>query len=122
MKEASLLGTHKSEADDSDFAIVPLVAAMFGKKKLEVSPLKSTIQADTKFLHSFGAGQLSDVRRGLGPFVRRLVTTVAKKVGTNPSELPEHLSLLEYIAHESPTTWMEIQSLWSDHARPSESI
>jgi hypothetical protein len=44
-----------SEKDGEYFLSVPLVALIFGRKKLEVDPMKNAIEADSKILFSFGA-------------------------------------------------------------------
>jgi hypothetical protein len=41
--------------DGSDFLEVPLTAATFGKSKLEVSPIRASIENDVRFLQDVGA-------------------------------------------------------------------
>ena len=58
------------------FVGVPLAAAMYGRGKLEASPLKVAVEADLKLLMEFGPGKREDVRRGVLPRIERLVQGV----------------------------------------------
>jgi hypothetical protein len=57
LRRVSFLDEHVSPLDNSVFVSVPLVAGVFGKRKLSTSPEQSEIEDDTRFLHRF---QFSD--------------------------------------------------------------
>ncbi len=55
------------------FLAVPLVAALFGKRKLEVSAWNNLIEDDMELLETLGASQQADIRHGVAPRVERML-------------------------------------------------
>ncbi len=53
-----------SASDASDFLEVPLTAARFGKRKLEVSPIRAVIENDIRFLQDIGATAALGLKEG----------------------------------------------------------
>jgi hypothetical protein len=93
------------------FLSVPLVTAMFGKRKLAVSPLKSAVEADRELLLAFGASRKGDVRHGIRPRVETLFRNVATAVSLGRESLAEHLPMLEFVAHRYPPAWLLLATL-----------
>jgi hypothetical protein len=79
LERSSFVELLESQVDREMFVNTPLVAAMFGRRKLAVSPMRSAIEADTEILHQFGAGQRTDVRHGVAPRIERLVKSIARR-------------------------------------------
>lgn len=125
LERSSFVELLTSEADNEFFVSTPLVASIFGKRKLAVSPMKSAIEIDTEILRQFGAGQRADIRHGVAPRVHRLVATVARKVERDPKSLNQHLPLLEFIARHHPSVWIDIAELHEENgalARAQEAV
>lgn len=103
-----------SRSDDGDeFLAVPLAASLFGRKKLQVSPIASTIEVDLQFLQMFGAARGADVSRGIRPRVVRMFRAVAEKIQAEPDSnvLAAYLPVLEHIARRYPPAWMLLADL-----------
>jgi tetratricopeptide (TPR) repeat protein len=100
-----------STEKDAPFISVPLVAFQFGKGKLEVSPLRASIETDTELLQLFGTIQPADTRHGIEPRIQRVFDQVARKVSRNRQELEDYLPVLEFIARGHPPAWLSLASL-----------
>ena len=100
-----------NEEDDERFVGVPLAAAMYGRRELEVSPLKVTVEEDRKLLMEFGPGKRGDTRQGVLPRIDNLVKAVALRASTSPSELDKMIPILEYLASKFPKTYLRLTDL-----------
>jgi len=113
LDRSSFVELTQSETDGQTFVNVPLITALFGKRKLAVSPLKGPVEADTELLREFGAGKQTDVKRGLAPRVQRLIKSVASKISGGDS-LDKYVPVLEFVAREHPQAWLSIAELWEE--------
>jgi hypothetical protein len=111
---SSFIEIVESNVDSSVFLNVPLVAMIFGKKKLTVSPMKNAIEADTSILHAFGNVRPSDVKSGIAPRIEKLFKYVADKVNKNRDELENYLPMLEFLARNFPQAWLILASLYEE--------
>jgi len=111
---SSFIEIYPSEKDSEKFISVPLVAMLFGKKKLAVNPMKSAIEADTTLLRTVGSTQESDVLSGINPRIERLFKYVAEQVNQDKSELATHIPMLEFIARKYPPSWIMLASLYEE--------
>jgi hypothetical protein len=102
------------------FISVPLVAFQFGRGKLEVSHLRTSIKADTELLQLFGTSQPADIRHGIEPRIQRLFDQVARKVSRNREELGNYLPVLEFIARGHPPAWLSLASLHEELSDPAK--
>jgi hypothetical protein len=93
------------------FLSVPLSAAFFGKRKLQVSPYRAAVEADVQVLRAFGASQKSELGQGVGPRVESLFRTVGTRVSLGESKLEEHLPMLEYVAAHHAPAWLRLADL-----------
>jgi hypothetical protein len=118
LERSSFVELLESQADREIFVSTPLVAALFGRRKLAVSPMKSAIEADTAILQQFGAGQRSDVRHGVAPRIERLIASIAKRALQDKNALDEYRPMLEFIARHYPPTWLLVASLYEDIGGP----
>lgn len=103
-----------SRTDNQKFLNVPLVAAIFGKKKIAVSPMKSAVEADTELLYAFGNVRPSDVKEGIEPRIDRVFRYVAQRVNKNKDELINYLPILEFISRKYPKAWILLASLYEE--------
>ena len=104
--------THNLEREV--FLSVPLSASIFGRRKLETSPMKPAVDADTEFLHLFGPVQATDTDRGLSGQVLRLFGNVAERLQRRPQDLDRYLPILEYVAREQPVGWVLLAQLYDE--------
>lgn len=107
----SLVENYTSEEDHERFVGVPLAAAIYGRRELEVSPLKVAVEEDLKILRDFGAGKREDAQKGVLPRIENLVHTVARRASINSDELQEALPILEYLATRFPATYLRLADL-----------
>ncbi|MBW4444355.1 MAG: hypothetical protein KME10_24680 [Plectolyngbya sp. WJT66-NPBG17] len=109
LRRSSLLETQISGNDE--FLIVPLVASVFGKRKLAVSPEKLAVEADTEYLQFFGANQRSGIQHGIAPRVERFFRNLEIKISQGSIDLQDISPVLEFIARKYPPSWLMIASL-----------
>ena len=114
LNRSSFVETATSNQDNELFLSVPLVEAVFGKRKLATSPMKSAIEADVQLLHAFGAAQQSDIKRGVNPRVEKLFRYVADRVSAGKDQLDDHLPMLEFIARKYPLAWLLLAQLYQE--------
>ncbi len=111
LKRFSLVEDIAPKADGERFVGVPLAAATFGHRKLEVSPFKVAVEEDRKLLMDFGAGKREDVQHGVLPRIDRLVRAVATRASENPAALQDFVPILEYVASRVPETYLRLAEL-----------
>ncbi len=116
--KSSFIETVRSDQDNMPFVLVPLTAAMFGRRKLDVSPMKPAIKADVSLLQSFGATQLPDIRYGFQPRIERLFRHIANEASQDANALTQHLPMLEFIARKYAPAWLMIASLHDEIVTP----
>ena len=112
---SSMVDLHIAE-DGEEFLAVPLYAAMFGRHRLQVSPMESAVRADIRLLQLFGVTRASDLPRGLRPRVDTLFRSVADRLSTKvgsegTGELSQYLPILEYVATRFPAGWLRLAEL-----------
>ncbi len=115
---SSFIEQIKSEKDNEYFISVPLVAFIFGRKKLEVDPMKNAIEADSKILQSFGASREVDINSGLLPRIERLMKFLAEKNILQSNEFEVYLPIIESVAMRYPITWINLASLYEESVLP----
>ncbi len=113
LRRSSLIDISRTELEET-FVSVPLSAAVFGRRKLAASPMKSAVDADTEFLRLFGPVQASGARRGIGPQVARLFGNVAERVQKRPEDFELYLPILEFVAREQPVAWALLGQLYDE--------
>jgi hypothetical protein len=105
LKRCSFVETTLSP-DKNVFLSVPLVATIFGKRKLAVSTMKVAVEASTEILRYLGAAQKTDTQHGVGPRVSSMFKNIAAKVSGKPDALKEYLPIMEFIAQRYPPAWL----------------
>jgi hypothetical protein len=118
LHRSSFVEVTVSAQDSTVFLNVPLTAAVFGKRKLAVSPWKNAIEADTLLLREFGAAQESDIRHGAFPRIERMFRQVAARI-TGKGGLEEYLPILEFVARRYPRAWLLLASLHEESGLPN---
>ncbi len=111
LRRFSLVEEVALDTEAEQFVGVPLAAASYGRRKLEVSPFKVAVEEDRKLLMEFGAGKRGDARRGVLPRIDRLVRTAAARASENPSAMEEFSPILEYLASRVPKVYLRLADL-----------
>ena len=99
-----------SERKDDSFIYVPLAAALYGARELEVSPEKPIILQDKKLLMEFGAG----TERGkmtLIAHIEKKIKFVFNRVDS-VEKLEEEIPSLECLSAKYPYIWKYIAELY----------
>jgi hypothetical protein len=109
LRRMSLVDSTTSPEDGQEILAVPLAAALFGKRKLSVSPIRSAVDADTELLRLLGAARPTD-SRGIAPRIERLFREVAKSVEAG-RDLDGYLPVLEFVASGYPPAWLLLADL-----------
>jgi hypothetical protein len=115
--QSSFIEISASNKDNTPFLIVPLVASIFGLRKLAVDQLKSAVEADTKLLQALGATQQSDIRHGIAPRVYHLFRHISEnaKRGIGSVPIEEYIPVLSFIAREYPPGWLYLASIYEQN-------
>lgn len=98
-------------SDGTIFLEVPLTAALFGRRKLEVSPSKPIIENDIKFLQDIGPTAQTGLREGLQPRVEAFFKKAARKINDSAKEFEALRPVLEFLARGYPPAWMLLSKL-----------
>ena len=101
----SMAELHMAPADRQVFIRLPLVASVFGKKKLGVSPLRAAIQADVEILQMLGPSRSDDLQLGLANRLRRLIENVARRVDAGQS-FDDYAPIVEMICRAYNPGWL----------------
>ena len=75
--------------DNSDFLGVPLTAALFGAKKLAVSPARIVVENDIKFLQDIGPTAVGALKDGIRPRIISLFRMIAKRISEKSATLED---------------------------------
>ena len=91
--------------DGYDFLSIPLTAAIFGRKKLDVSAVRDAIDSDVKLLQEIGVTTRDNIKGGVKPRVEAFFRRVARRVEDGAS-LEDFRSTLEFIARGYKAAWL----------------
>lgn len=111
LRRFSLVDQIRSPIEDEWFIGVPLAAAMYGRRKLEVSPYKTVVEADRQLLMEFGAGKQEDIRRGVFPRIENLVQSIERRCVNDEKIVGEVMPVLEYLASRVPNSYLTLAGL-----------
>jgi NB-ARC domain len=98
-------------SDGSEFLDVPLAAAIFGARKLAVSPLKLIIENDIRLLQDLGSTSVHTLREGVHPRIKSLFTKISARISEGRLQLEQIQSVLEFIARSFPPAWLLLADL-----------
>jgi hypothetical protein len=116
----SLAESHIAPADGQEFISLPLVAALFGKKKLNISPSKTSIYADVEILQMLGPSRRDDLRLGLSKKLETFVSSIATRVEAGRS-FSEFEPILEMICRHFPPGWL-LLARWHIESETPEAL
>lgn len=114
----SLAEAHVAPSDNQEFISLPLVASVFGKKKLNISQFRAAIQADVEVLQMLGPSRLDDVHLGLAKRLESFIKKVAARVDRGES-FDTFAPILEMICRNYNVGWL-LLARWHMEARSTE--
>lgn len=114
---ASMIEQHVSKSDESAYLSVPLTAALFGRRKLAVSPVSAEIEGDLELLRAFGPARPTDVAAGAEVRVQRMFRAVSERVGKGEL-LEKYVPILEFLARRFPRGWLLLARLYEEIGSP----
>lgn len=112
LKRLSFLEELQAPGDMELFVSIPLAALTFGQKKLNTSPLKAIIEADSELLRDFGTIRKEGVAAGVRMRVAHLVRALAKRVTTGRQTLESLKPMVEFVASRVPVAWPDVARLY----------
>ena len=92
--------------DGVEFLWVPITAALFGRKKLEVSQHHELIRDDIKFLQGFGPTKTPDLKTDSYSRFRSIFKKVATQISGESLSIEEMRPMLEFLAQHYPRAWL----------------
>ena len=101
----SMAELHTAPADQQVFIRLPLVASAFGKKKLNVSPLRASIQRDVEMLQMLGPSRNDDVHLGLAYKLEKFIANIARRVEAGQS-FEDYAPIVEMICRAYSPGWL----------------
>jgi tetratricopeptide (TPR) repeat protein len=110
LEQMSLVEVVRPSEGSEDFLSVPLVASIFGRKKLVTSPLRIAIEADLQLIRGFGVTTTTEVAGGLLPRIERMARAAARRI-EDGQDVTQELLVLEYIATEYSPAWLTVAEL-----------
>lgn len=76
----SMAEIYVAPADNQEFISLPLVATVFGKKKLNISPSRAAIQADVEILQMLGPSRRDDLHLGLAKRLESFIRNISRRI------------------------------------------
>jgi len=118
LKRSSLVEGIPSPRDGQLFYSVPLAAMVFGRRKLSVSPMKASVEADSLLLQEFGPAKKEDVRSGVLPHVQWRLKRIALAAAPMREMQERNRGMLEFVAQRVPAVWLEIADFYMEIGGP----
>ncbi|MCF1466626.1 hypothetical protein FS764_06830 [Agrobacterium vitis] len=100
--------------DSSEFLDVPLTAAIFGSRKLAVSPIKIIIENDIRLLQDLGTSSINSLREGVHPRIISLFAKAASRISDGKQNLVDVQNVLEFVAQSYAPAWLLLADLYED--------
>jgi ribonuclease HI len=117
LMQYSLAEIHIAPVDGQEFISLPLVATFFGKRKLNISPSRSPIQADVEILQMLGPSRHNDVHLGLAKRLERFIENISRRI-ENGASYGEFAPVLEVICRAYNPGWL-LLARWHIEERTS---
>ncbi|BDC85914.1 hypothetical protein NUITMVA2_12710 [Aeromonas caviae] len=111
----SMTEVYITPSDQQEFIRLPLVASVFGKKKLNISPAKQSILSDVEILQMMGPSRKDDMTLGLAKKIENLIKNIAIKVESG-DEYAKYQPIIEIMCRAYPSGWL-IVARWKMELR-----
>jgi hypothetical protein len=114
----SMAEIHVAPTDNQEFISLPLVASVFGKKKLNISPSKAAIQADVEILQMLGPSRRDDVHLGLARRIENFIANISRRIESGAT-YDSFAPVLEAICRAYNPGWL-LLARWHMEERTQE--
>lgn len=114
----SMAEAHTAPADKQEFISLPLVASVFGKRKLNVSPFNAAVLADVEILQMLGPSRRGDIHLGLAKKLERFIANVSRRVDAG-EPFDVFAPILEMICRAYNPGWL-LLARWHMESRSAE--
>ena len=111
LKAYSMVQESREDGSDESHVSVALAAAVFGARKLEVSPHRYIVEKARPVLMEFGPGRHGGWKGGLTLQLRRVVRKIEQKARVEPAILDQRLPMLEFLARRIPALYEDLAAL-----------
>jgi NB-ARC domain-containing protein len=96
--------------DKQEFVSLPLVASVFGRRKLNISPSKAAILADVEILQMLGPSRRDDVHLGLAKRLESFIANISRRIEVGESYV-QFAPVLEAICRAYYPGWLLLARL-----------
>jgi hypothetical protein len=93
--------------DGQEFVGLPLVASVFGKKKLNIGPFRDAIQVDVETLQMLGPSRGDDIHLGLAKRLENFIEKISQRIDAGAS-FESFAPILEMICRAYNPGWLLI--------------
>ena len=107
----SLIDRVESEEEGIAFVSVPLAATMYGRSKLDVSPIKVSVEEDRRLLMEFGPGRGRGRGQHVLPRIEHLIRGVAEQARSDETIYEKRRPVLEYLSARVPRAYLLLAEL-----------
>lgn len=114
----SMAEVYTTPSDKQEFISLPLVATVFGKKKINVSPSKASIQADVEILQMMGPSRRDDVTLGMAKKLENFLGNISRQVDSG-EKYETYLPIVEMICRAYNPGWLTV-ARWHMEQRTPE--
>ena len=114
----SMAEVHISSIDNQEFINLPLVARVFGKKKLNVSPFNTAVKVDVETLQMLGTSQRGDIHLGLEQRLKKFIGNISQRIDAGGS-FDTYAPILEMICRSYNPGWL-LLARWHMESSTSE--
>jgi hypothetical protein len=101
------LAERQRSIEDMDFIQLPLVALMFGRKKLNVSPFQAAIKADAELLQMLGTVNRGEVHFSLAKRIDYFLGSIARRIEKGET-FEKYSPIVEMIGRHFPPAWLSL--------------
>lgn len=113
----SIAEIHVAPADRQEFVSLPLVASVFGKKKLNISPFKDAVHADVETLQMLGPSRGDDIHLGLAKRLETFIERISQRIDAGAS-FESFSPILEMICRAYNPGWLLLARWHMEAASP----
>jgi hypothetical protein len=105
-------------SDGQEFISLPLVATVFGKKKLNISPSRAAIQADVEILQMLGPSRRDDVKLALARRLESFIGNMSERIEKG-ARYEDFAPIFEAICRAYNPGWL-LLARWHVEGRSTE--
>jgi hypothetical protein len=115
----SMAEIYVTQSDKQEFISLPLVASVFGKKKLNISQSKASIQADVEILQMMGPSRRDDVTLSLARKLENFIGNISRRVDSGES-FDTFMPIVEMICRAYNPGWLIVARWHMEQRTPQD--